>query len=57
MEKETIYNQGVRGYVKPGFEPVLWKFEEIHKNGNDTNSQLCVYVGEEVVIDIYSNKT
>ena len=57
MEKEQTFKQGVRGFVKPGFEPVLWKFEELHQNGNDINSQLCIYVGEEVVIDLYSNKT
>ena len=57
MQEESIYNFGVRGYIKPGFEPLLRKFEELHKNGNDTNSQLCVYVGDTIYVDLYSNKT
>ena len=47
----------MKGYVRPGFEPLLRKFEELHKNGNDTNSQLCIYVGDSIYVDIYSNSS
>ena len=37
-QEESIYSNGVRGYVKPGFELLLKKFQQIHANGNDANS-------------------
>ena len=40
--------------MQPGFEPLLHKFEELHENGNESQSQLCVYVGEELYVDLYS---
>ena len=50
---ENLYNHNIRGYVKEGFEAVLFKFSELHQNGNDKNSQICIYVGSELVVDLY----
>jgi len=43
----------VQGHVAPGFESVKKMFEENFRKGADTNAQLCVYVGEEKVIDLW----
>jgi CubicO group peptidase (beta-lactamase class C family) len=42
------------GYVKPGFEPVMDKFRSNFESGHDVNSQLCVYVGEDKVVDLWT---
>ena len=43
----------VEGYVAPGYEPVRRMLEENFKDGLEASSQLCVYVGEEMVIDLW----
>lgn len=53
MESEQTFNFGIKGYVKPGFEHVLKKFEALYKNGDDKRSQLVVYVGTEKVVDVH----
>lgn len=45
----------VQGHVAPGFEPVKKLFEDNFRKGADTNAQLCVYVGEEKVIDLWGS--
>jgi hypothetical protein len=40
--------------VKTGFEPVVEKFCSNFESGHDINSQLCVYVGEEKVVDLWA---
>ena len=43
----------VHGHVEPGFEACRDQFEQSFKQGFDKNAQLCVYVGQKCVIDIY----
>jgi len=49
------YPNGVKGFVKAGFEPVMEKFCTNYEAGHDKDSQLCVYVGEEVVVDLWGS--
>lgn len=49
----TTFEHGVQGYVKPGFEHVLDEFQQMIIDGDDKRSQLCVFVGEEMVLDLY----
>jgi CubicO group peptidase (beta-lactamase class C family) len=53
MQTENQYKHKIKGFVKPGFEFALQKFEELYEQGHDTRSQLCVYVGHECVINLY----
>ena len=41
------------GVVAPGFEPVRDMFEKMLRSGVDTKAQLCIYLGEEKVIDLW----
>merc|ERR1712002_1067911 len=52
-------NYKVEGSVAPGYEAVREMFEENFKAGREDNAQLCVYVGEEMVVDLwgYSSDT
>jgi len=43
--------------VAPGYESVKVKFEENFRRGSDESSQLCVYVGEEMVVDLWSSSS
>ena len=45
----------VYGSVSPGFEPVRALFQENFEKGFDKSAQLCVYVGDEKVIDIWAS--
>lgn len=40
------------GEVKPGYEKVKTGFERIFELGLVKNAQLCVFVGEECVVDL-----
>ena len=44
----------VKGSVSPGFEPVRDAFEAMMRSGCDTRAQLCVYAGEERVVDLWA---
>ena len=46
----------VSGWVSPGYEICRSQFEESLNLGYDKNTQLCVYVGEECVIDLIATK-
>lgn len=46
-------NFGINGDVKPGYQPVKDKFESLFMKDFDKVSQLCVYVGEEKVVDLW----
>eukprot|EP00092_Neocalanus_flemingeri_P035097 GFUD01038195.1.p1 GENE.GFUD01038195.1~~GFUD01038195.1.p1 ORF type:complete len:419 (+),score=109.73 GFUD01038195.1:184-1440(+) len=52
-------NYKVEGTVAPGYETVKEMFEENFRAGREENAQLCVYVGDEVVVDLwgYSSDT
>ena len=41
------------GFVAPGFESVKAMFENNFQRGADESGQLCVYVGEEMVVDLW----
>ena len=46
----------IHGFVKPGFEEVKRQFEEYYANGIDKHSQLCVYVGDTMVVDLWGTQ-
>jgi CubicO group peptidase (beta-lactamase class C family) len=43
----------IQGHVAPGFERVKSAFEFQYEKGYDEHSQLCVYVGDKRVVDLY----
>ena len=43
----------VEGTVDPGYESVKEMFEANFKAGREDNAQLCVYVGDELVVDLW----
>ena len=43
----------LQGYCKKDYAPVKEMFEEFFKSGREKNAQLCVYVKNEVVVDLY----
>lgn len=45
----------VEGYVAPGYEPVKKMFADNFYNGKESSAQLCVYVGEEKVVDLWAS--
>ena len=49
----------IEGTVAPGYETVKEMFEENFRAGREDNAQLCVYVGEKLVVDLwgYSSDT
>ena len=53
MKRNFSYK--IHGTCKPGFEAVQKAYEYQFEAGYDKNSQLCVYVGDEKVIDLYGN--
>ena len=44
------------GFVAPGFESVKEMFENNFSRGAEESCQLCVYVGEEMVVDLWCSK-
>lgn len=58
IEQYNISNRyKIEGEIKPGYQPVADKFETLFNRDFDKVSQLCVYVGEEKVIDLYGVAT
>ena len=47
----------IKGTVAPGFESVKQMFAENFSKGREENAQLCVYVGEEKVVDLWGSTT
>ena len=41
--------------MAPGYERVREMFEENFRSGSEENSQLCVYVDGEVVVDLWGS--
>ena len=41
--------------MAPGYETVREMFEENFQSGSEENSQLCVYVQGEVVVDLWGS--
>lgn len=44
----------VQGYVAPGFEPVKTLYEHNMTTLAERNTQLCIYVGEDLVVDLWA---
>ena len=42
-----------KGSVSPGFEPVKGMFEAMLRSGCDKRAQLCVYMGDEKIVDLW----
>jgi len=47
----------VQGTVSPGYETVKEMFEENFRQGREKNAQLCVYVKEKKVVDLWGSST
>jgi len=47
----------VQGNVAPGYETVKDIFQENFDTGREESAQLCVYVGEEKVVDLWGSKS
>ncbi len=47
----------VRGTVSPGFEPVRDLFRDHFKRGLEEDAQVCAYVGEEKVVDLWCSSS
>ena len=45
----------VKGHVSSGYEHVRELYEEDFGRGSDVDSQLCVYVGGEKVVDLWGS--
>ena len=43
----------LQGFCKKEYVPVKEMFESFFKTGREKNAQLCVYVKNEVVVDLY----
>ena len=43
----------LQGFCKKDYAPVKEMFESFFKTGREKNAQLCVYVKNEVVVDLY----
>merc|ERR1712241_182576 len=57
MGQTSSHSRVVEGFVAPGFENVRKMFERNFNRGADESSQLCVYVGGEVVVDLWGSTT
>merc|ERR1711953_321299 len=55
MGQSSSKSLTVGGFVAPGYESVREMFERNFSRGADETSQLCVYVGEEVVVDLWAS--
>jgi len=48
-------NVQINGFVAPGFEPVKDVFSENFRVGHEKKAQLCVYHGEEIIVDLWAS--
>ena len=46
-------SSSIAGHVSPGYESVRDLFEEGFISGREKSAQLCVYVGEEMVVNLW----
>lgn len=53
MESEQIFNFGIKGYVKPGFEHCVKELESLCASEDAKKNQLVIYVAGEKVVDVY----
>lgn len=45
----------ISGEVNPAFEPVRQLFQQSLNDSRDKNAQLCIYVGDERVVDLWAS--
>eukprot|EP00090_Calanus_glacialis_P024125 TRINITY_DN37455_c0_g1_i1.p1 TRINITY_DN37455_c0_g1~~TRINITY_DN37455_c0_g1_i1.p1 ORF type:complete len:428 (-),score=98.05 TRINITY_DN37455_c0_g1_i1:82-1365(-) len=57
MGQNSSKDVEIKGTVSPGFEPVKAMFTENFHKGREESAQLCVYVGEEKVVDLWGSTT
>ena len=43
----------LNGFCSENYEPVKAHFEKMLLNGQEENAQLCIYVGDKCVVDLY----
>lgn len=48
----TAAKSELEGFVKPGYEPVQALLQKLLDNGQEFESSLCVFVGEEIVVNL-----
>jgi len=53
MPKTYGKDYNIVGTVAPGYESVKEMFENNFVSGREDNAQLCVYVGDELVVDLW----
>lgn len=58
MEEEKLLSDPkkeyrIRGFVEPGFEPVVERYAKLFDEGVEKNSQLCIYHEGRKVVDIW----
>jgi hypothetical protein len=56
IRKHLVKKYEIRGHVSPGFESVREEFEAGFRTGFEFNAQLCVYVGQERVVDLWGKR-
>ena len=57
MGQKSSKDVQINGTVAPGYEPVKEMFTDNFRKGREESAQLCVYVGEEKVVDIWASTT
>jgi len=55
MGQQSSKDVVINGTVSKGFEPVKEMFTENFRVGREDSAQLCVYVGEEKVVDLWAS--
>jgi len=54
MGQKASKDVTINGTIAPGYEPVKEMFADNFNKGREENAQLCVYVGEEKVVDLWA---
>ena len=54
-QKSQDLGNGITGYVKPEYMPVIDYWKKLYKIDQDKRGQVCAYVGNECVIDVSMN--
>jgi CubicO group peptidase (beta-lactamase class C family) len=57
MGQNSSKDVEINGTVSPGYESVKEMFTDNFRKGREESAQLCVYVGEEKVVDIWGSTT
>ena len=57
MGQKSSKDFQINGTVKAGYEPVKDMFTDNFHKGREESAQLCVYMGEEKVVDLWASAT